>query len=140
MTKTATNIDPPCPFCRLELLWKGNEVKLRNEHCVFILNTTDILHGSGIIIPIVHRESVFDLTKDEWMATQDMLKEAKRFLDNAFKPDGYNVGWNCGRDGGQVMSHVHLHIISRFKDEPEAVAGKGIRHWYKLKENQRPRK
>jgi len=40
------------------------------------------------------------------------------------------------RVAGQTVSHVHLHIIPRFKDEP--FAGKGIRHWLKKSENKRP--
>jgi histidine triad (HIT) family protein len=52
------------------------------------------------------------------------------------RPDGFNVGWNCGPVGGQVIPHAHLHVIPRFADEP--YAGKGIRHWLKQESNRRP--
>lgn len=64
-----------------------------------------------------------------------MLHEAKALIDDVFKPDGYNVGWNCGSVGGQTVFHAHLHVIPRFADEP--LASRGIRWWLKQPENER---
>ncbi len=77
-----------------------------------------ILIGSGLIVPRVHRETVFDLTLTEWNALHDMIHQAKTLLDQTYQPDGYNLGWNCGAVGGQHVFHAHLHIIPRYKDEP----------------------
>jgi diadenosine tetraphosphate (Ap4A) HIT family hydrolase len=46
-------------------------------------------------------------------------------MDERLAPDGYNIGWNCGRVGGQDLFHAHMHVIPRFRQEP--FAGKGIR-------------
>ena len=48
-------------------------------------------------------------------------------------PDGSNVGWNCGRVGGQEVFHAHLHVIPRFRQEP--LAGHGIRSHLKSELN-----
>lgn len=88
-----------------------------------------------MIIPKLHRETVFDLTIAEWQATFEMLQEVKALLDQKYGPDGYNVGWNCGQVGGQNVFHAHLHVIPRYKDEP--LAGKGIRFWLKQETNRR---
>ena len=37
---------------------------------------------------------------------------------------------------GQEVSHAHLHVVPRFKDEP--LASKGIRYWLKQAANRRP--
>lgn len=121
-----------CPFCNLEEN-KEQEVVLSNEHCVFLQMTQGVLIGSGIIIPKNHRETVFDLTKEEWAATYELLQEVKKYLDDKYKPQGYNVGWNVGRIGGQEVFHAHLHVIPRYEDEP--LAGKGIRYWLKQPQN-----
>ncbi|MFC7680747.1 HIT family protein [Paenibacillus sp. GCM10028914] len=108
---------------------------LENDHCMFLmLNRTDI-EGSGIIIPRQHRETVFDLTEEEWNSTYALLKEVKYIIDQEYKPDGYNVGWNCGSVGGQHIFHAHLHVLPRYADE--FYAGKGIRNWFKSSENKR---
>lgn len=95
-----------------------------------------VLQGSGLIVTKAVRETVFDLTPEEWKATFELLQEAKLYLDDKFRPDGYSVGWNVRPVGGQSIPHVHLHVIPRFEGEP--LAGKGIRHYLKQPENKRP--
>ena len=123
-----------CPFCYLE----HNErqlVVLENEHCQFLQEPQEVLIGSGIIIPKEHRETVFDLTEDEWTATFSLLKQVKELLNAEYEPQGYNIGWNSGSVAGQEVFHAHLHVIPRYADEP--LSGKGIRYWLKQPANKR---
>jgi histidine triad (HIT) family protein len=83
------------------------------------------LKHSGIIVPVRHAETVFDLSEDEVTATFRMLARAKDWLDREHSSDGYNVGWNAGAAAGQEVFHAHLHVIPRFAQEP--LAGQGIR-------------
>ena len=32
---------------------------------------------------------------EEWTATYELLQKVKRYLDQLYKPSGYNLGWNC---------------------------------------------
>lgn len=123
-----------CPFCHPESNQRARVV-LENEHCWFLQEPQEVLIGSGVIVPKSHRETVFDLTTEEWAATFSLLKEAKYRLDAKCGPQGYNVGWNSGRVAGQEIFHAHLHVIPRYADEP--LAGKGIRYWLKQPMNRR---
>jgi len=121
-----------CPFCG----FKGDpmaKLVLENEHCIYMQYNNHNLDGKGIIIPKKHRETVFDLTKEEWEATYSLLQEAKNIVDEEFNPDGYNVGWNVGEIGGQTVFHAHLHVTPRYKYEP--YAGRGIDYWLKSEQN-----
>ena len=97
---------------------------------------SNTLVGSYVVIPKSHVKTPFDLSEAEWIDTKKMIDTIKQYLDQKYKPDGYNLGWNVGRVGGQTVSYAHLHIIPRFEDEP--FAGKGIRYWLKKDENIRP--
>jgi diadenosine tetraphosphate (Ap4A) HIT family hydrolase len=123
-----------CPFCPPNL--DKTEVILANETCLFLQQPEPVLIGSGMIIPKRHRETLFDLTEDEWQDSLALLRDVKALLDQYYAPDGYNVGWNCGQVGGQHVFHAHMHVIPRYQDEP--FAGKGIRHWLKQEVNKRP--
>jgi diadenosine tetraphosphate (Ap4A) HIT family hydrolase len=125
-----------CPFCQLAYGERHRAV-LQNEHCLFLQEPHEVLIGSGVIIPIAHRETVFDLTKDEWVATFSLLAQVKELLDAKYAPQGYNIGWNSGSVAGQEVFHAHLHVIPRYADEP--FAGKGIRYWIKQPANKRVR-
>jgi diadenosine tetraphosphate (Ap4A) HIT family hydrolase len=122
-----------CRFC--DRLADYTETVIENDLCVFLQHEESVLIGSGLIVPRVHRETVFDLTLAEWNTLHDMIHQAKTLLDRIYEPDGYNLGWNCGAVGGQHVFHAHLHIIPRYKDEP--LAGKGIRYWLSQEENKR---
>jgi len=114
-----------------------------NESCIGVPSTDNdgnmyskILIGSYVVVPKSYVETPFDLSEQEWIDTKKMIDTIKSYLDEKYNPDGYNLGWNVGKIAGQTVSHAHLHIIPRFKDEP--FAGKGIRHWLKKDENTRP--
>lgn len=121
-----------CPFCNLDNNPR-QRVVLENEYCLFLQEPQEVLVGSGIIIPRAHRETVFDLAEEEWGATYSLLQQVKALLNAKYRPDGYNIGWNCGPAAGQEIFHVHLHVIPRFTDEP--LAGKGMRYWIKQPAN-----
>ncbi|RKQ33937.1 HIT family protein [Oceanobacillus halophilus] len=128
-----------CVFCQIELEPK-QRMLLSNEHCMFLqLDDSDIkgknLEGAGVIVPKKHRETAFDLTKDEWNATYDLLLDVQKYIDEKHQPDGYNLGWNCGKVGGQHIFHAHFHVLPRYQDEP--LSGKGIRYMFKNEKNQR---
>ncbi len=107
----------------------------RNDAAVFLQNDRrqGPLIGSGIIIPVRHAETVFDLTPEEVRATFELLGEVKVRLDQSLHPEGYTIGWNCGAVGGQEIAHAHLHVIPRFAREP--YAGRGLRYWLKQDAN-----
>ncbi|WP_440895511.1 HIT family protein [Amphibacillus sp. Q70] len=128
-----------CPFCNPDLEPNQNIV-MRNEFCLFLqLDQANIkggqLEGAGLIVPKEHRETAFDLTEEEWQATYSLLQDVKKYLDEKYQPQGYNLGWNCGEIGGQHVFHSHFHVIPRYSDEP--LAGKGIRHMFKSATNNR---
>jgi histidine triad (HIT) family protein len=123
-----------CLFCR----WADDpdqRLICRNHSALFLQNDKwqGALAGSGVIIPIRHAETVFDLTADEVQGTFQLLADVKKWMDDRYRPDGHNVGWNCGAVGGQEIMHAHLHVIPRFAQEP--FAGRGIRFWLKQDAN-----
>jgi len=91
------------------------------------------LKYSGVIIPKMHRDTVFDLTQREIVATFDLLADVKAWIDATYHPAGYNIGWNCYPIAGQEVMHAHMHVIPRFAAEP--MAGKGLRAALKSDQN-----
>ncbi len=58
-----------------------------------------------------------------------LVKEVKRLLDIRLSPapDGYNVGFNSGGAAGQIVPHVHIHVIPRYLGDMPDPRG-GVRH------------
>ena len=122
-----------CPYC--SMAESDPRVVLKDELVWFVEDPRyqGALKHSGVIVPVAHRETLFDLTETEIAATFRLLHKVKASMDAQYSPDGYNVGWNCGRVGGQEVFHAHMHVIPRFTQEP--LAGKGIRSYLKSEAN-----
>ncbi|WP_307068238.1 HIT family protein [Alkalibacillus filiformis] len=128
-----------CTLCNPDLE-PNQQVVFSNDHCMFLqLNQAKErgvqLEGAGLIVPRNHRETVFDLTREEWEATYELLHKVKEHIDQHHHPQGYNIGWNCGGVGGQHIFHAHMHILPRYENEP--LSGKGIRYMFKGDGNKR---
>jgi histidine triad (HIT) family protein len=122
-----------CPYC--PIVDPAVKVIFEDDLVRFVQNerVQGALKHSGVIVPLQHRETVFELSESEITATFRLLAIVKKWMDASFAPDGYNIGWNCGKVGGQELFHAHLHVIPRFRAEP--LAGKGIRTWLKSDAN-----
>jgi diadenosine tetraphosphate (Ap4A) HIT family hydrolase len=68
----------------------------------------------------------FSVTAEEKTALWAMVDEAKKLLDERFRPDGYNVGINVGTAAGQTVMHCHIHLIPRRSGDSENSRG-GVR-------------
>jgi histidine triad (HIT) family protein len=119
-----------CAFCAIP----GEQVVDREGPCVAVW-TDEPPVGSVMVVPVAHRADVWELDEAEWAATRLLLARARRLVEARHSPDGWNVGWNVGRVGGQTVAHAHCHLVPRYADE--AWAGRGLRWWIKQPENRR---
>lgn len=83
-----------------------------------------------------HRRAPWELTTEEWSATQSLLRLMMNQVSELHMPGGWDVGWNVGAVAGQVVEHAHCHLVPRYADEP--FAGRGLHWWFKQAENARP--
>jgi histidine triad (HIT) family protein len=132
-----------CVMCDRSFLRSAAEVYFENEHFVYASSRDpatppDVLPGSGIAVPVIHRASAFDLTPDEWVALGGVLRQAKQAWDERLAPDGYGLYWTSfpRTDADVAAMHAHLHVVPRFDDEP--CAESGGRAGIKGAENRRP--
>ena len=61
--------------------------------------------------------SYFDAAPEEKAAFRALVDEARRHLDDRYRPDGYNIGINVGQAAGQTVAHMHIHVIPRYRND-----------------------
>jgi diadenosine tetraphosphate (Ap4A) HIT family hydrolase len=104
-----------------------NRDKLLENNVGFVIyDGFPVSEGHCIIIPHRVYSNYFDSTEDEVIGLQKLVVGTKKLLDKKYQPDGYNIGINCGEDGGQTVPHVHIHLIPRYKGDVEDPRG-GVR-------------
>ncbi len=120
-----------CVFC--EKIAKGN-VLFEGTLWIALTDGFPVSKGHTLIVPKRHVASFFDLTKDEFVALQEMISRVKECLDSQYRPDGYNIGVNVGEAGGQSVFHMHVHVIPRYQGDVANPRG-GVRGVIPNKQN-----
>lgn len=112
-----------CPFCG------GPTARVidSNDLAFAIEDAYPVSPGHTLIVSRRHAESFFELTEDEVAAIVMLLNRAKARLDERDRPGGYNIGINVGRDAGQTVMHVHVHLIPRYSGDVAQPLG-GVRN------------
>lgn len=124
----------PCPFCI-----ENNLLRVTVLYEDDLWYVTDMEEGSinnaTMAITKRHIETPFEINAQEWEQLQNVIETMKDLVDDKEMPQGYNIGWNVYKTGGQNVAHAHLHLLGRYDNEP--LAGKGIRYAFKQPNNRR---
>jgi histidine triad (HIT) family protein len=104
-----------CIFCKIINKEVPAKILLENEDLIILQDIKPSAPFHHLIIPKKHIESVArledqdkDLIGKMFLAARDNAKEAKL--------KGYKTIFNVGRDGGQLIDHLHLHIMGGWKN------------------------
>lgn len=84
---------------------------------VVSLNLYPYNPGHLIIFPKRHVLDIRELSREERVELDATVDRSLAALDRAFKPSGYNIGYNMGLSAGASIDHLHLHIIPRYPRE-----------------------
>ncbi len=112
-----------CPFCNPE---PERELILESATAYAIYDKFPVNEGHALIIPKRHCADYFSLSFKEQSACWFVLNKTKKIIFNEYHPDGFNVGININKEAGQTISHVHIHLIPRYKGDVENPEG-GVR-------------
>ena len=121
----------PCLFCNV------NESGLAYENTLAYVSydTYPVSELHCLIIPKRHFNDYFELTNDEVIACNDLIKKIKEEIllkDKSVK--GFNIGSNIGKIAGQSVLHCHIHLIPRREGDVENPQG-GVRSVIPLKQH-----
>lgn len=99
----------------------------RGNYFFMIYDAYPVSKNHLLIISNEIRDDYFSLMEVEQQELTKMINKAKEIIEKEIKPDGYNIGMNCGEASGQTVMHFHCHIIPRFNGDVENPRG-GVRH------------
>ena len=113
----------PCLFCNSKISGIAHE----NDLAYASYDTYPVSEFHCLIIPKRHVIDYFELTDEELVACNDLIKVIKEevlFKDKNVK--AFNIGTNAGKIAGQSIMHCHIHLIPRRDGDVENPQG-GVR-------------
>ena len=106
-----------CIFCEI-IAGRVPCVKIyENDHVLAFLDIGPVSEGHTLVVPKKHTcqvDQTDPLVMVEIARTLPMLASS---VKKAMGADGYNILCNNGSSSGQVVEHVHVHIIPRKTDD-----------------------
>jgi ATP adenylyltransferase len=115
--------DTGCVFCRaLESAAAGTApddlIVFRGRTCFIILNLYPYNNGHLLIVPNRHISSLAPATSEELHELIELTRRAELALNEAYTPQGINMGINLGKPAGAgVLDHVHMHAVPRWNGD-----------------------
>jgi bis(5'-adenosyl)-triphosphatase len=111
-----------CPFCNTHVL---DAEFAESENFRAIYNRAPILAGHSLVIPKRHVTSLMDLNELELCEFVAFGRKSLKILLRAFDARSFDWSIQEGKEAGQTVPHLHLHLIPR---KPNDLARPG--DWY----------
>ncbi len=103
-----------CIFCNIVAGTVKAELVLERPEAIAFLDKFPVTRGHVVVIPRAHAATLNQLADDAVGGLFLAVKEAMRKVTDALHPVAMNVGWNQGREAGQHVFHLHVHVLPRF--------------------------
>jgi len=123
--RNISDADSGCVFCRIlaERRDAENLVLHRGMHSFIILNLFPYTSGHVLIVANRHISYLREAVPQELHEFLELAQGCERVLQDEYKPDGFNLGFNLGRSAGAgVAHHLHMHILPRWTGDSNFVS------------------
>ena len=115
--------DPNCIFCKIVAGQIPSAKVLETDSAVAFLDINPVAPGHLLLVPKEHSKTLADTSPQVLAALAAELPRLARSVLAVTGAPGLNLLQNNGREAGQVVNHVHFHLIPRKPGDPFRV------HW-----------
>jgi histidine triad (HIT) family protein len=108
--------DPDCVFCKIVAGEIPGATVYEDEHSLAFLDIGPVAEGHVLLIPKEHYVTVADMPAETVGRVLANLPRLARAIRTATGAEALNILQNNGRPAGQVVPHVHFHLIPKTAD------------------------
>ncbi len=102
-----------CVFCKI-VAGEIPATKIYEDRVVLaFLDIGPVSDGHSLVVPKLHFEKLHECPPEVLAEVASRIGKIARAVSQATHCDGYNLLCNNGRAAGQIVEHVHFHIIPR---------------------------
>lgn len=133
MTFVSSEANQKCIFC---LKPKGssdreNLILHRGKTAFVMMNAYPYNNGHMLISPYRHLDKFENLSDEEILEINALIKKAIGVVRKLIHPHGFNIGVNQGKAAGSSFDHIHFHLLPRWNGDTNfmpALAGTKVIH------------
>lgn len=116
-----TSVDD-CIFCKIVAGEIPAAKIYEDEYALAFLDVNPNNHGHTLVVPKTHAKNILDVSEDALTHMMPAIKKVSKAVFEGMSASGLNITMNNERPAGQVIFHLHIHVIPRFE-------GDGLKVW-----------
>ncbi|WP_147819907.1 HIT family protein [Salidesulfovibrio onnuriiensis] len=106
-----------CIFCKIIAGEIPCAKIYESETCLAFLDIAPVNKGHALVLPKEHHATIWELPSRLGEGFMDALAKVGAAVKDATGADGLNVMQNNLEAAGQLVPHVHFHLIPRFEND-----------------------
>ncbi|MGE5310599.1 MAG: HIT family protein [Nitrospirota bacterium] len=115
-----------CIFCKIIRGENPSSKVFESEKILAFLDINPVSKGHTLVIPKTHYVGFSEVPADLLTEMGKVLQKIGQAAKTQLGSDGFNVLLNNGRAAGQLIDHVHFHLVPRS-------TGDGVMGWPKVR-------
>lgn len=100
-----------CVFCQIVKKYIPADIVFENKKIIAFKDINPKAEVHLLIVPKKHIGSVNDLKKQDRELIAEMIFTCRDIAKEQKVGSGYKLLFNVGRGGGQIVDHLHLHLM-----------------------------
>ena len=88
-------------------------IVFEDEETLAFLDISPVSPGHTLVIPKKHHKNIFDVDQKSLAATMEAVRKIAPAIRDSVGALGVHINSNHEAEGGQVVFHLHFHIIPR---------------------------
>jgi histidine triad (HIT) family protein len=105
-----------CAFCKIVRNEAPASRVYEDEKVIAFLSIHPINIGHTLVVPKKHYKNIYEIPEEEVAYLYKIVKKITHAVKKAEDAEGIRIVQNNGEAAGQVIFHMHVHIIPMNKD------------------------
>lgn len=111
-----------CLFCRIIAREIPSQGVYEDDSVYAFLDINPVNPGHVLVVPKKHSDGFHDADTETLERLIVATQKVALAVMKAMSTDGFNLEENNGAIAGQVIPHLHFHVVPRRPDD-------GLKHW-----------
>lgn len=105
-----------CIFCKIARKEAPANAVYEDEKVTAFLSIQPINIGHTLVVPKKHYENIYEFPEEEVAHLYKIVKKLAHAVKKAVDAEGIRIVQNNGEAAGQVIFHLHVHVIPMNKN------------------------
>ena len=100
-----------CIFCQIIRKETTASIVYEDDQVAAFLSNHPVNIGHTLIVPKKHYENIYEIPEEQAAYLFEIVKKIATAVKDATGIEGIRIVQNNGKDAGQVVFHLHVHVI-----------------------------